>query len=157
MTCAFLATPAQAIVPYVDVCGLVTVDGQPAAGVGDISFGSGPRDYRSCLFRVDIEDRSEPGGNNKESEDPSDRYRIRIWVLDDSELARLIDPGDALLDFREAIACDPDSTATQDGAPGPLGSAVFGVRAPDIDDGGEIDNGNRQIHPSTSAPCKAAE
>jgi hypothetical protein len=28
------------------------------------------------------------------------------------------------------------------------GQAVFGVRAPDIDDGGEQDRGNHQIHPA---------
>jgi hypothetical protein len=28
------------------------------------------------------------------------------------------------------------------------GAPAFGVRAPDIDDGGELDRGNYQIHPS---------
>lgn len=116
------------------------------SGVGDIATGPGKRDVRTALFRVDIEDRSEPGGPNKDL--PADRYRIRIWVLTLAELDALNDENDQLLDFREAIACSPNSTATTDGAPGALGTAVFGQRAPDIDDGGALDNGNQQIHPT---------
>ena len=117
------------------------------SGVGDYTMTSGGRVPRSVLFRVDIEDHSEPGNNGKPSEDPSDRYRIRIWVLTTAEAAQLTNPSDRLLNFRRAIACTTGSTATQDGAPGALGSAVFGVRAPDIDDGGELAHGNHQIHP----------
>ena len=29
----------------------------------------------------------------------------------------------------------------------PLGTPVFGVRRPDVDDGGELQHGNHQIHP----------
>jgi len=118
------------------------------SGVGDYTLTNGRRVPRSVLFRVDIEDRSEPGGAHpKGSTPPPDRYRIRIWVLSDLEAARLSDPADRLLDFRRSIACSPGSTTTLDGAPGALGSAVFGVRAPDIDDGGVLDRGNHQIHP----------
>jgi hypothetical protein len=118
------------------------------SGVGDYTLTNGRRVPRSVVFRVDIEDRSEPGGAHpKGSTPPPDRYRIRIWVLSDLEAARLNDPADRLLAFRRAIACSPGSTTTQDGAPGALGSAVFGVRAPDIDDGGALDRGNHQIHP----------
>ncbi|MDB6033361.1 MAG: hypothetical protein JWM16_3699 [Verrucomicrobiales bacterium] len=117
------------------------------SGVGNYALTSGGRVPRSVLFRVDIEDRSEPGNNKKASEQPSDRYRIRIWVLSAAELARLNNSADRLLDFRRALACTPGSTATRDGADVPNGTAVFGVRAPDIDDGGEMDHGNHQIHP----------
>jgi hypothetical protein len=117
------------------------------SGVGDYTMTSGSREPRSVLFRVDIEDRGEPGNNGNPNNDPPDRYRIRIWVLSATELAQLNDEGDRLFNFRRTIACTPGSTATQDGAPGALGSAVFGVRAPDIDDGGELDHGNHQIHP----------
>jgi hypothetical protein len=106
------------------------------------------------LFRVDIEDRSEPGNSHAGgSTPPHDRHRIRIWVLTAAELARLNDPNDRLLDFRKAIAASAASTALSDGAlgpdnkPVPLGTAVFGVRAPDIDDGGVMNHGNHQIHP----------
>jgi hypothetical protein len=123
------------------------------SGIGDYTMDKGSRIPRSVLFRVDVEDRSEPGNNGKPSEDPPDRHRIRIWVLTTAELARLNNPSDRLLDFRRAISCSAGSTALQDGAVGanglavPLGTAVFGVRAPDVDDGGEMDHGNHQIHP----------
>jgi len=120
------------------------------SGVGKISLGNGPRIF-PALFRVDIEDRSEPGGNGKPSEAPADRYRIRIWVLPEDANPN----DDDLMDVRMAIACWPISVLTTDGAPGPLGSAVFGVDpAPTIDDGGILDFGNRQIHPPTGATLK---
>jgi len=124
------------------------------SGIGDYTMTSGNRIPRSVLFRVDIEDRSEPGNNGKPSENPPDRHRIRIWVLTPAELAQLNNPNDRLLDFRRAISCAAGNTGLQDGAIGanglavPLGTAVFGLRAPDIDDGGEMDHGNHQIHPT---------
>jgi len=60
------------------------------------------------------------------------------------------------IDLRKAIACTAANTSLRDGTTDPLaprgvttalGTASFGVRAPDIDDGGELDRGNRQIHP----------
>ena len=103
---------------------------------------------------MDIEDRSEPGGNVKPSEEPADRYRIRIWVLGEND-----DPDSAeLLAVRQAVACSPLSVITTDGAPGALGTPVFGVvPGPTIDDGGILDFGNRQIHPPTGATAKLLE
>jgi hypothetical protein len=104
------------------------------------------------LFRVDIEDRSEPGGSHpKGGKDPADRYRIRIWVLSNQELALLRGAGlgddKYLKGFRNAIsACNGIDVV--DGATVPNGAAAFGVRAPDIDDGGELERGNHQIHPA---------
>jgi protocatechuate 3,4-dioxygenase beta subunit len=124
------------------------------SGIGDYALTSGNREERAVLFRVDIEDRSEPGNSHAGGgTPPPDRHRIRIWILTPAEQARLADRNDRLLDFRRAISCSPGSTALQDGAIGanglavPLGTAVFGVRPPDIDDGGEMDHGNHQIHP----------
>ena len=124
------------------------------SGIGDYTMTSGNRESRAVLFRVDIEDRSEPGNSHAGgSQAPHDRHRIRIWILTDAEKARLLNPNDRLLAMRQSISCSPGSTALQDGAVGanglavPLGTAVFGVRAPDIDDGGEMDHGNHQIHP----------
>lgn len=120
-------------------------------GIGDWTATNGRRAGRSCLFRVDVEDRGEPGGSHpKGGTPPPDRVRIRIWVLTTSELAQLhgTGPGDQyLLNFRNAIsACI--GTDVQDGATVANGTAVFGVRAPDIDDGGEQTRGNHQIHPA---------
>jgi len=55
-----------------------------------------------------------------------------------------------------AIACTKANTGLEDGvvAPGsvttPLGTAFNGY-TPDIDDGGELDRGNHQIHPQIKA------
>jgi hypothetical protein len=124
------------------------------SGIGDYASSSGSRTPRAVLFRVDIEDRSEPGNNSAGgSKPPPDRHRIRIWILTPAELARLNNPSDRLLSMRQAIACTAGTTVLQDGAVGtdgkavPLGTAVFGLRAPDVDDGGEMDHGNHQIHP----------
>ena len=111
---------------------------------------------RSALFRIDLEDHGEPGGTQPGGGTaPPDRYRIRIWVLTDAESALLQNPNDRLLGFRRAIAASPASTPVQDGAvdgnghpvSSASGTAVFGVRPPDVDDGGALDNGNVQIHP----------
>jgi hypothetical protein len=56
-------------------------------------------------------------------------------------------PNDRLCNLRQAIAASLTNVVIKDGASGAPGSAVFGVRAPDIDDGGELNRGNCQIHP----------
>jgi len=119
-------------------------------GVGDYALTQGNRVPVSVLFRVDIEDRSEPGGSHpKGGKAPPDRNRTRIWILTPAELQELrgAGPDPLLLNFRNAIsACN--GIKVQDGATVPNGTAAFGVRPPDIDDGGELDRGNYQIHPS---------
>jgi len=127
-------------------------------GVGDWDDDTsrkGKRASRAVLFRVDIEDRSEPGGSHpKGGVNPPDRYRIRIWILSDAEAARVNDPSDGYVSFRNAIsACY--GTGVRDGVdiPNSCGSGTITfpgsteVRAPDIDDGGELERGNHQIHP----------
>ncbi|HXU79143.1 MAG TPA: hypothetical protein VN794_21370, partial [Methylomirabilota bacterium] len=145
-------------------------------GVGDWADPNGIRKPRTALFRVDIEDRGEPGGAKPlDGERPADRYRIRIWVLTDDELLRLSNPADGLINLppdcdscttvsRNAIRaclgirvqdglCGPNACATN-----PNGQTCFElpasvpVRLPDIDDGGELKNGNEQIHPQPH-PC----
>ena len=93
---------------------------------------------------------------------PADRYRIRMWMLTTSELNQLqghAGPDQYLINFRNAIsACN--GTSYRDGVssavqPPPnscgTGTITFPggepVRAPDIDDGGELERGNHQIHP----------
>jgi hypothetical protein len=132
--------------------------GQPRAaankivftGVGDWAPQSGRRQPQTVLFRVDIEDRGEPGGSHpRGSHAPPDRYRIRIWVLSDLELQQLqgSGPDSRLTAFRTAIAAC-NGLGVRDGADVPNGAAAFGVRAPEIDDGGELQRGKHQIHPA---------
>jgi len=147
-------------------------------GVGDWACANGRREGRACLFRVDIEDRGEPGNahalasNGKENRVP-DRYRIRIWVLSDEELAQLngAGPDQYLLNFRNAISacnglsyrdggilgqCNADNTCISNDSctrGGPATPTIMfpggaPVRLPNIDDGGEMLHGNHQIHPA---------
>jgi hypothetical protein len=148
-------------------------------GVGDWACPNGRRERRACLFRVDIEDRGEPGNahalaSNKKANRVPDRYRIRIWVLSDSELAQLQGrhaAGDDqwLLNFRNAISacngidfrdggvacsgvnqCSSNDSCTQGDLSGITIAFPGGapVRLPNIDDGGELLHGNHQIHPA---------
>src|SRR5262249_59622415 len=50
------------------------------SGVGNYALTNGKRAKRVVVFRVDINDRSEPGGTN--GPPPPDRYRFRLWLVD---------------------------------------------------------------------------
>jgi hypothetical protein len=118
------------------------------SGVGDYTFTTG-RKMVKAVFRVDIEDRSE--GNSQSSALPPDRYRIRLWLLDPS-CGRNPDPNSAeAMVLRFVASADPtkiaDLATTEE-----LKDASF---PPDIDDGGDMTQGNHQIHPSTGARCGA--
>jgi hypothetical protein len=140
-------------------------------GVGDWTCDAGRRATRACLFRVDIEDRGEPGnahalGVGSKPCSLPDRYRLRIWVLTEQELSQLngAGPDPYLIHFRDCIsACN--GINSQDGVCGPNacsgsdcdGSGTTGtitfpggcpVRGPNVDDGGELLQGNYQIHPA---------
>lgn len=107
------------------------------SGPGDYALSNGKRDRRSVVFRVDIQDRSEPGGTNGPL--PPDRYRIRIWFVDaDSQAGQ---------DLRFQVACDPERTqaAGQE--------TLNGAPTPDVDDGGDLYRGNHQIHPAIKDSC----
>jgi hypothetical protein len=127
------------------------------SGIGDYAMTNGRRAGQSVVFRVDIEDHGEPGGAGPKGNKrlPADRYRIRIWKVSPTAVP-LAQACQLNVDLRKAIACTEENTSLRDGTTDPLaprfvttplGSPVFGVRAPDIDDGGELDRGNRQIHP----------
>ncbi len=136
-------------------------------GVGDWQCEKGGREPRTVLFRVDIEDRGEPGNDHtldlgKKPGRTPDRYRIRIWVLTEAELARLRNGSDGLLDFRNCISachgidyldgvCGPNTCNGDTCTGGSTGTITFPggcpVRSPNIDDGGELLHGNHQIHP----------
>jgi hypothetical protein len=80
-------------------------------------------------FRVEIEDRGEPGaGPNSSPTD--DVYRMRIWVPKGQETVASLAAG--------ACCTNPE----------PAGDAD---RNPEIDDGGNIETGNLQIHPQIAS------
>src|SRR5207237_1131459 len=98
--------------------------------IGDYALTQGHRAPQSVLFRVDVEDRGEPGGSKpKGGKAPADRYRIRIWILSAVEAAQLRGGGadPYLLNFRNAIAAC-NGINVQDGASVGNGAAAFGVR-----------------------------
>jgi hypothetical protein len=118
------------------------------SGVGDYTFTNGKKTVKA-IFRVDIEDRSE--GNSKNSTAPPDRYRIRIWLLDPS-CGRNPDPNSAeAMALRLAASADPFKIANL--------ATTEDLKVnipPDIDDGGDMVQGNHQIHPATGAQCGAS-
>ena len=99
------------------------------SGVGDYAVTNGNRAARSVVFRVDVQDHSEPGGTN--GPPPPDRYRLRLWFLNGADPTS----GDAV-SLRMAVACAH------------AGVEDVGATTPDIDDGGDLIRGNQQIHPS---------
>ena len=107
------------------------------SGLGDYRLNTGNKAPRTVLYRVDIEDHSEPAG--------ADRYRIRRWSLTPRELARLADPNDQLLNLRRAIAATESSMMSQSATGTRLGTTAFGVRPADVDDGGALDSGETLI------------
>jgi hypothetical protein len=116
------------------------------SGVGDYTFTTGKKTVKA-VFRVDIEDRSE--GNSHASTPPPDRYRIRIWLLDPS-CGRNPDPNSPqAMAIRFAASADPATIATL------ATTEQLKVNIePDIDDGGDMTQGNHQIHPATGAICQ---
>jgi hypothetical protein len=106
------------------------------SGLGDYTGDKGKKNAQ-VVFRVDLEDRSEPGGFKPGgSTPPPDRYRIRMWFVDGLE--------------EDEIATLRCQVAVHD----PLKETVLTDRLPDIDDGGDLDRGNHQIHPVTGADAK---
>jgi hypothetical protein len=114
------------------------------------------------VVRVYIEDRSEPGGAHPGGASaPADIYAFQAW-----RTGALVSKGKPLTEgeydaiaapFRRALGTNScnflqalvDQTIPQGSMPP---STVNGLRA-DIIDMGPLQNGNRQIHPSTSAMC----
>ena len=118
------------------------------SGVGDYTF-TNSRKTVKAVFRVDIEDHGE--GNSPAGNPPADRYRIRLWILDPA-CGRNPDPdsAEAML-VRIAASADPATIAN------PANTEDLKLNIPpDIDDGGDLTQGNHQIHPETGATCVAA-
>ncbi|HXI83547.1 MAG TPA: hypothetical protein VNL17_05590 [Verrucomicrobiae bacterium] len=124
------------------------------SGVGDYTLSNGKKTENKVVFRVDIEDRGEPGnahaiGQSGKS-NPPDRYRMRMWIIDPASVNTA-----PILALREAVACKNAHIEVVAGTL-PCGQSINGntsVPEPDIDDGGDLDRGNRQIHPNTGATC----
>jgi len=117
------------------------------SGVGDYTFLNGPKPLKA-VFRVDIEDRSE--GNSPSSNPPPDRYRIRIWVL--GTTCRPYGPDSVQgMALRLAVSADASKIGTLATTEQLKNPKVAG--APDIDDGGDMTQGNHQIHPETGSTC----
>jgi hypothetical protein len=111
------------------------------SGVGKYTRINGKRD-EWVVFRVDIEDRSEPGGQHPGGAvEPADRYRFRLWIIKGNEGGSQGNPdAAAALALRRQVAVfDPHLETVC-------------ARAPDIDDGGILDRGNRQLHKPTGRP-----
>jgi hypothetical protein len=104
------------------------------SGVGNYAETNGKRAPRSVVFRVDVQDRSEPGGTNGTA--PPDRYRLRLWFLNGDDPAS----ADALA-LRTAVGCAH------------AGEEAVEAVTPDIDDGGDLRRGNQQIHPALKSTC----
>jgi hypothetical protein len=109
------------------------------------------------VFRVYIEDRSEPGGfHPKGAIEPADIYCFQAWKTGIKVLKKpdfsAVSPA-----FRTALGqANCDFLAALEGGTLPIGSlplpVVNGLTA-DIQDCGPLHDGNQQIHPSTSATC----
>jgi len=95
-------------------------------GPGDYAMTNGKRDRRSVVFRVDVEDRSEPGGANAAASRP----------VPDADLVR----GSGYQRRLEAALGGGLRRSDDREHHGPT---------PDIDDGGDLFRGNQQIHPVT--------
>jgi hypothetical protein len=118
------------------------------SGVGDYTFTKGQKTVKA-VFRVDIEDRGE--GNSHANPLPTDRYRIRMWFLTGSCGRNWAPDSAEALALRLAVSADPTKIANLATTEDLKDPATAG--APDIDDGGDMTQGNHQIHPETGATC----
>jgi len=109
------------------------------------------------IFRVYIEDRSEPGGfHPKGAVEPADIYCFQGWKTG-IKTSKKPDFSQIAADFRTALGqanCD-FLTALESGALaiGSLPSPTVNGTTADIQDCGPLHDGNQQIHPSTGATC----
>ena len=109
------------------------------------------------VFRVYIEDRSEPGGfHPKGAVEPADIYCFQAWKTG-IKATRKPDFNTVAPEFRRALAeanCDFLEALQSGSLPiGSLPSATVGGMTADVQDCGPLHDGNHQIHPSTSATC----
>jgi hypothetical protein len=134
------------------------------SGIGTFTPGTNTVNGRAAqsryvIFRVYIEDRSEPGGvHPKGAVQPGDIYCFQAWDTG-IPTAKKPDFSTVATAFRTALSADScaflNSMSTGALVPGSLPpTTVNGVPA-DVIDCGPLHDGNQQIHPSTSATCTA--
>jgi hypothetical protein len=115
--------------------------------------GKGSGKSQAVIFRVYIEDRSEPGGQHPGgAQAPADVYCFQAWSLGtiNGNNGGKIDSA-AAITARQAVASDSCAfikAYTQGALPN---ANVLGT--PLINDCGALHTGNQQIHPSTGATC----
>jgi hypothetical protein len=122
------------------------------SGVGNYALSKGKRTEDLVVFRVDVEDRSEPGGGN--GPQPPDRYRLRLWIVTATDShGDLGDPNSTsskAYALRQQVGCaDPTTENFTVTVPG-----ADPVPTPDVDDGGDLIHGNHQNHPSLNKTCQ---
>jgi hypothetical protein len=124
------------------------------SGVGDYALSKGKK-INQVVFRVDLEDHSEPGGTQpKGGKTPPDRYRMRMWFIGSAATDNRFNgaAGSANnLALRATVACTDAATEV---IPCTLACVGGATPAPNIDDGGDLDRGNRQLHLNTGATCQ---
>jgi len=118
----------------------------PAPALDNKICFSGVTDHSTipCVFRIDIEDHSEPGNIHaiaaaKKNSPSPDRYRIRMWFIGSGATDARFNgaPGSAnILALRDAVACHD----ALDERVNPTLPCVGGATpCPNIDDGGEFE------------------
>jgi hypothetical protein len=110
------------------------------------------------VFRVYIEDRSEPGGNKPNGAiDPSDVYCFQAWYTGIS-VSKKPDYSTIMSAFRQTLGGDScaflDALGTGELPIGSLPNTTVGGLPADIVDQGPLYSGNQQIHPATGADCQ---
>ncbi len=133
------------------------------SGIGTIKpatdAGVDQKKSKYLIFRVYIEDRSEPGGGHPGGAvGPADIYCFQAWELPDSyTVFKKPDFTGVANDFRTAVAEDSckfvgdlESGALQIGS---LPNPTVSGRTAYINDCGPMQSGNHQIHPATGATC----
>jgi hypothetical protein len=132
------------------------------SGIGKVTPVDDVRGSRAAqaewvIFRVYIEDRSEPGGGHPGGAvEPADIYCFQAWKTG-IKVAKKPDFSTVEPALRTALGkanCD-FLTALQNGTLtiGTLPSPTIGERTADIQDCGPLHDGNHQIHPATGATC----
>jgi hypothetical protein len=133
------------------------------SGIGKVTPTDDVRGSRAAqaewvVFRVYIEDRSEPGGGHPGGAvEPADIYCFQAWKTG-IKVSRKPDFSVIATTFRQALGeANCDFLRDLEAGTLPIGSlpspTVGGVTA-DIQDCGPMHDGNHQIHPATGATCE---